>query len=68
MKVGFIMTFSQFLLVTSITQLICVNSEMYSIHNTLSTLDWKTSLIGERLFDKKVVLVSAQDDFLLVEI
>lgn len=28
----------------------------------------KVTLIGERLFDKKVVLVSAQDDFLLVEI
>ena len=55
------MTFSQLLLVTSITQLICVNSEMYSIHNTLSTLDWKTSLIGERLFDKEVVLVSLVD-------
>ena len=62
------MTFLQLLLVTSITQLICVNSEMHCVRNTLPAFDWKTSLIGKKLFDEEVVLVSAHGDCLFVEI
>lgn len=44
---------------------IYINSTHYGINNTLSPKDWLTSLIAERILDKKVLTIEPIGDMTL---